>query len=586
MKKIKYLVVSILLILSLTACSGIQLDKLVETMTATEMPDEKEKAVGNVTPEPGTTDAVTPDPTATPAVTPAATPTAVPTSTPEPSPTPLPTEEPTPTIELLVKTNVDKELLNKIFTAYDEYLVDDMNRDSFERFNTLKFGLAFINDDDIPELLISDDTYHACGVRVLCYDNGKVVQIGEFGEFGSMQYQMRSNRIISTYMGMGQQELSIIHINPDYSTGVDLSMSGDTNGMLGYFIDGNEVKEEYFLEVYDEQFKGDAEHHVIYVSNEKMAPYNPHVVYMMTQDVMMQMYDELQNENFAEFTLYRNEKMDDLTGTWDLYEGYVSLYKENLNFTYLPYESYQESGYKVLSAATITDKINFWVSGYDEKDDPMNDITVALYNMDMEYWNIRINDWVDYGWCVRGLSEDSNEWDVYACLDDKDHLYLCLYRDTGETYTKDGREYPQYDYIQLKYERIFYEYDYYTVNARIERDESADKNGKLAFKGYQYYYITKDDKDLIKQFGLDKKLNGQDHVVYYVEEEPFTFYIDEDTYVQLIDYDDWYYMKGDYTEVGDYRSNVFYLFFKEANKKGNCDGLIASAIREDYRLVL
>lgn len=51
-----------------------------------------------------------------------------------------------------------------------------------------RFCLAFIDDNEIPELLIMDDYIHGEGVKVYTYFDNNIVEIGEYGFMGNMSY--------------------------------------------------------------------------------------------------------------------------------------------------------------------------------------------------------------------------------------------------------------------------------------------------------------------------------------------------------------------------------------------------------------
>lgn len=69
--------------------------------------------------------------------------------------------------------------------------------------STRGFNLAYINNDSIPELIVFDGDYHAAGVKVYAYVNGKVKYISEFGEYGGFEYQEKKGVIRSYWVGQG-----------------------------------------------------------------------------------------------------------------------------------------------------------------------------------------------------------------------------------------------------------------------------------------------------------------------------------------------------------------------------------------------
>lgn len=66
------------------------------------------------------------------------------------------------------------------------------------------FRLAYIDGDEIPELLIMEDYIHPCGVKVYTYYNGRIIEVGEFGSIGTMRYAEKKGMIYSGFYNMGE----------------------------------------------------------------------------------------------------------------------------------------------------------------------------------------------------------------------------------------------------------------------------------------------------------------------------------------------------------------------------------------------
>ena len=84
--------------------------------------------------------------------------------------------------------------------VYNKYL-KDLKRNQDTEY--MSFGLAYINDDDIPELLVSQDIIHASGVVVVSCVDGKAVETDEYGSNGDLIYGERSSIIVSEQIGSG-----------------------------------------------------------------------------------------------------------------------------------------------------------------------------------------------------------------------------------------------------------------------------------------------------------------------------------------------------------------------------------------------
>lgn len=144
----------------------------------------------------------------------------------------------------------------KVLLAYAEYLRKFYEECPYET-DGIKYDLVFIDSDNIPELAIIPSDAHAFGVIICVYNNGNVVETGEFGSFGRCRFNPYENLIFSTYMGQGEEEsffyqiegserieLLALHSTPQYE---GLQYIGES-----YEVDGNEVSEEIYKQVCEE----------------------------------------------------------------------------------------------------------------------------------------------------------------------------------------------------------------------------------------------------------------------------------------------------------------------------------------------
>ena len=65
------------------------------------------------------------------------------------------------------------------------------------------FNLAYVDEDDIPELIIIDGLAHGHGGNVYTWYEGKVVYIGLYGQYGGFSYLDKENLIHHAYDGAG-----------------------------------------------------------------------------------------------------------------------------------------------------------------------------------------------------------------------------------------------------------------------------------------------------------------------------------------------------------------------------------------------
>ena len=134
--------------------------------------------------------------------------------------------------------------------AYLEFLTEYAQNSKDGKGQGARFSLVFVDDNDIPELLLMEDDCHAKGVKVFTYYQDQVVELGAFGSFGLMQYVERAGLIFSHYMGHGESDndffeikegqavlICNMHSTPHRKNGIDTSL---------YEIDGVAVNEKTY----------------------------------------------------------------------------------------------------------------------------------------------------------------------------------------------------------------------------------------------------------------------------------------------------------------------------------------------------
>ena len=134
--------------------------------------------------------------------------------------------------------------------AYLEFLTEYAQNSKDGKGQGARFSLVFVDDNDIPELLLMEDDCHSKGVKVYTYYQDQVVELGAFGSFGLMQYVERAGLIFSHYMGYGESDneffeikegqavlICNMHSTPYRKNGIDTSL---------YEIDGVAVNEKTY----------------------------------------------------------------------------------------------------------------------------------------------------------------------------------------------------------------------------------------------------------------------------------------------------------------------------------------------------
>ena len=95
---------------------------------------------------------------------------------------------------------------------YVDYLNDRMNAEGAE---DMRFQLVYINNDDIPELVLSEGSSHAAGAEVSTIVDSVRISVGTFGGYGTIVYEPKENLIVSNYFGMGIGDLRFNSMEKD-----------------------------------------------------------------------------------------------------------------------------------------------------------------------------------------------------------------------------------------------------------------------------------------------------------------------------------------------------------------------------------
>lgn len=138
-------------------------------------------------------------------------------------------------------------------TAYRRFLEAYVEENSAHRARVM---LALIDDDNVPELLLIEDNIHASGVKVYTYYQKSVIELGEFGSMGNMQYAERGGMILGTFTGMGESDASFYQVKDGEAKLVCSLISyqpPDGRPEL-YEIDGISVTEEVHNKKWEELY--------------------------------------------------------------------------------------------------------------------------------------------------------------------------------------------------------------------------------------------------------------------------------------------------------------------------------------------
>lgn len=117
-----------------------------------------------------------------------------------------------------------------------------------------RFSLCDINSDDIPELFISEGTYHTSRCLIYSYHNG-FIGLGEYGTYGDVLFKPNLNLITAGYLHQGYDYSYEYSLGEDFVIVLEKSFYNNKGAAAlpeetVYMIDGDPVSaEEYQAEI-------------------------------------------------------------------------------------------------------------------------------------------------------------------------------------------------------------------------------------------------------------------------------------------------------------------------------------------------
>ncbi|MBR4766432.1 MAG: hypothetical protein IK085_06695 [Clostridia bacterium] len=103
-----------------------------------------------------------------------------------------------------------------------------------------KFCLCLIDSDDIPELVVSTGDFHAASCYLFTFSNGKAVNLGPFGTFGTIQFVEKSGIIIDSLGNNGYLNETYYKLENGMIDSL-LDFEIETRDSEKYMIDGSEI---------------------------------------------------------------------------------------------------------------------------------------------------------------------------------------------------------------------------------------------------------------------------------------------------------------------------------------------------------
>lgn len=110
------------------------------------------------------------------------------------------------------KTEVEKKINEEIerleaenAEGWREAYIDFLSRYSgeYSQFHEERVFLGYVDDNDVPELFISEGSSHACSVEIYTFENNIVTRLCKTGSTGMARYIERQGIICGGYMGQG-----------------------------------------------------------------------------------------------------------------------------------------------------------------------------------------------------------------------------------------------------------------------------------------------------------------------------------------------------------------------------------------------
>ena len=102
--------------------------------------------------------------------------------------------------DIIVLRGCNKVTEEEVLQSYEEFLTDyEQLSDEAYGKESPGFALIYLDNDDIPELVIIEGQTYLHRVNVYTYEQGKTVLVGEYGKYGTMIYQEKEGIVLDEY---------------------------------------------------------------------------------------------------------------------------------------------------------------------------------------------------------------------------------------------------------------------------------------------------------------------------------------------------------------------------------------------------
>lgn len=170
-----------------------------------------------------------------------------------------------PEVELIYNSSTQQFSKGNRIISEENNTISDWKSAYIEVLSNLnnssaRFTTAYIDEDDIPELIVAYNSSHVAGCEIYTYYDGKVSKLegnptnGEFGSSGEILYLPYKNLFDSRYYGMGSNSDSLYKINNGNAQSECNLQYNDyftTVRVIEFKIDGADVTEDEFWDKYN-----------------------------------------------------------------------------------------------------------------------------------------------------------------------------------------------------------------------------------------------------------------------------------------------------------------------------------------------
>ncbi len=150
----------------------------------------------------------------------------------------------------------EKAPLSEDKKAIRDFLTEQSYEADFHNPALVKFELAYIDEDEIPELLLCQGNSHIDGIVIYGYDSQKdeMVKVDSFSSFGRLYYAPYENMVESSYGNHGYYTHIFTKIQEDFTVIVADALLSDggmneSGGVLYYHGTDSDTYHGVFYEM-------------------------------------------------------------------------------------------------------------------------------------------------------------------------------------------------------------------------------------------------------------------------------------------------------------------------------------------------